>query len=100
MVSELKTYLRREPMTPTLSTRLRTAAFVFALTLGCLQVPGVRAQQPATDHPARSHDYDVQHYRIDLGFDWAKRMVIGETTITLRPFGSSFRELELDAGEM
>ena len=48
----------------------------------------------------RSHDYDVQHYRIQLGFDWTKKTISGETTITLRPFASNFRELELDAGDM
>lgn len=48
----------------------------------------------------RSHDYDVQHYRIQISFDWKQKSVAGETTITLRPFLSNFRELELDAGEM
>jgi aminopeptidase N len=85
-------------MTPTLSIRTRAAVFAFALC--CLPVRSASAQQAATEHPVRSHDYDVQHYRLDLSFDWAKRMVIGETTVTLRPFGSNFREVELDAGEM
>src|SRR5262245_9017254 len=48
----------------------------------------------------RSHDYDVQHYRIQVRFDWASKMIIGDTTVTLRPFLNDFKEVELDAGEM
>src|SRR5262245_57069649 len=48
----------------------------------------------------RSHNYDVQHYRIALSFDWSKKLVIGETTVRLRPFDSGFKEVELDAGDM
>src|SRR5215471_3881813 len=48
----------------------------------------------------RSHNYDVQHYRIKLAFDWAAKSVTGETTITLKPLAGDFKEIELDAGEM
>src|SRR5215813_11927421 len=48
----------------------------------------------------RSHNYDVQHYRIKLAFDWAARSVTGETTITLKPLADDFKEIEIDAGEM
>jgi aminopeptidase N len=48
----------------------------------------------------RSHNYDVQHYRIKLAFDWAARSVMGETTVTLKPLAGDFKEIELDAGEM
>ena len=48
----------------------------------------------------RSHDYDVQHYRLNVSFDWKQKMVMGETTITLRPFANNFKQLELDAGDM
>jgi aminopeptidase N len=48
----------------------------------------------------RSHNYDVQHYRIKLAFDWAAKSVTGETTITLKPLADDFKEIELDAGEM
>lgn len=48
----------------------------------------------------RSHNYDVQHYRIELSFDWTARSITGETTITLKPLAGDFREIELDAGEM
>jgi aminopeptidase N len=58
--------------------------------------------QPQLPPPnwTRSHDYDVQHYRIQVSFDWPQRRVSGETTITLRPFADNFKEAELDAGAM
>jgi aminopeptidase N len=48
----------------------------------------------------RTHSYDVQHYRIALSFDWTKQSVRGETTITLQPFASDVKEIEIDAGDM
>jgi aminopeptidase N len=48
----------------------------------------------------RSHDYDVQHYKIEVSFDWSKQSVTGLTTITLRPFKSDLKEVEIDAGKM
>ena len=48
----------------------------------------------------RSHNYDVQHYRIEVAFDWKEKSVSGKTTITLRPFVNGLKEVELDAGEM
>lgn len=92
---------------PTRAFTSRLLAFVlfFAQLLG-----GVAAQQqaqPQTQPPGppapnwtRSHDYDVQHYRLNVTFDWEKKSVEGDVTVTLRPFGSGFRELLLDAGEM
>jgi len=48
----------------------------------------------------RSHNYDVQHYKIALSFDWARQSIDGETTITFKPFGPDAKEIEIDAGEM
>jgi aminopeptidase N len=45
----------------------------------------------------RSHDYDVQHYRIQLAIDEASRTVHGETTVTLRALADDFRTCILDA---
>ncbi len=49
---------------------------------------------------ARSHNFDVQHYRLKLSFDWKEKSVIGETTISLKPFANNLQEIELDAGNM
>jgi aminopeptidase N len=48
----------------------------------------------------RSHNYDVQHYRIKVSFDWKEKSVTGETTITLKPFPNDLSEVEFDAGQM
>ncbi|HKG22862.1 MAG TPA: M1 family metallopeptidase, partial [Blastocatellia bacterium] len=48
----------------------------------------------------RSHDYDVQHYRIAVSFDWSKKSVSGETTMAFRPFKNGFKEAVIDAGDM
>jgi aminopeptidase N len=56
-------------------------------------------QAPPVQWP-RSHDYDVQHYRIEVGFDWTAKSVSGTTTITLRPLKNDLKEIEVDAGQM
>ncbi|HLG17989.1 MAG TPA: M1 family aminopeptidase [Blastocatellia bacterium] len=91
------------------NTRLPKAAstFLLACTLIFTQLSGLAQVQFGGEKPEappyqwpRSHDYDVQHYRIAVSFDWAKKSVAGETTITLRPLKNNFGEVELDAGDM
>jgi aminopeptidase N len=83
----------------------RAIALAFALTLSSLSsfaqapAPAQSPQAPPYQWP-RSHDYDVQHYKIALSFDWSKQAVAGETTVTLKPFKSDVKEIELDAGDM
>lgn len=80
----------------------QSIAIVLVVLVTFLQVPGqapVAAPSPPVTWP-RSHKYDVQHYRINISFDWEKRSVTGETTITLQPYASDLQEIELDAGEM
>ena len=48
-------------------------------------------------HFARSHDYDVIHYRIQLRFDEPTRSFTGDTTITLEPLRDGFDSCALDA---
>jgi aminopeptidase N len=86
---------------------VRGRVVVLALVLALSQVQGFAqlpfpagTPQAPPIHWPRSHDYDVQHYKIVVGFDWAKRSVAGETTITFRPLKSDLKEVELDAGEM
>lgn len=45
----------------------------------------------------RSHDFDVQHYRIQLTLDDARRSFAGETAITLTTLRDGFSQVALDA---
>ncbi len=84
----------------------RLAALVLALAVApfssVAQNPAPHSQ--ALEAPpyqwARSHNYDVQHYRLALSFDWTKQSVTGETTITFQPFEAGVKEIEIDAGDM
>lgn len=53
-----------------------------------------------TNGEARDRSYDVLHYKIELSFDEEKKMVIGRTTTTFVPFGSSFNTVEFDAEDI
>jgi aminopeptidase N len=70
-----------------------------ALSLAQNAVPPPRLEAPPYQW-ARSHNYDVQHYRIVVSFDWSAKSISGETTITFQPQAPDFKEIELDAGEM
>lgn len=81
---------------------LQSIALVSVILLTLLNVQGQSpgaGQAPAINWP-RSHTYDVQHYRINVSFDWKSKSVEGETAITLRPYANGLTEIELDAGEM
>lgn len=75
-----------------------------SLLVSCLllALPSLGAGQPVDigqrpRQSLRSHDFDVQHYRIQLALDEANRTVHGETTITLRALADDFRTCTLDA---
>ena len=82
------------------------ALVVLNLALNSLSIsaqnpaPSAQAlQEPPYQWP-RSHNYDVQHYKIALSFNWANQSIDGETSITFQPFGADAKEIEVDAGEM
>jgi aminopeptidase N len=84
---------------------LRAIALALIITLPPLaafaQAPAPAQTPQAPPYQwARSHDYDVQHYRIEVSFDWDSKSVSGQTTITLRPFKSDVKEIAVDAGNM
>lgn len=47
----------------------------------------------------RAQTYDVQHYKISVSFDRAKKMVRGDTTVKLKPL-AAIRQVELDAVDL
>ncbi|HKP11229.1 MAG TPA: M1 family aminopeptidase [Blastocatellia bacterium] len=97
---------------PRLIGRLKLACVVAAAILLSTPALATLAQAPAPQAPPvqwpRSHDYDVQHYRIEVSFAWGDKTssgqvtgtVFGQTTITLRLFRSDPKEIEVDAGNM
>ena len=53
-----------------------------------------------TNGEARNKTYDVIHYKIEIAFDEAKKMVIGKTTTTFVPYASGFSSVEFDAEDI
>lgn len=77
------------------------AILVLSSVLSFAQSPALApAPEPPPYQWPRSHNYDVQNYRIELGFDWTTQSIAGETTITFKPFESNVTEIEIDAGDM
>ena len=73
----------------------RTVVLLMGLAAGAWP-----AQEDLNARPRRverSHDYDVLHYRIQLGFDEPARAFQGETQIRLRPLRDGFDTVVLDA---
>jgi len=48
----------------------------------------------------RSHDFDVQHYRLKLSFDLDRKEFWGENKVTLKPLRDEFQKCVLDAEEL
>ena len=84
----------------------RAAALILLLALSSFSsvaqnpAPSPQAANAPPYQWARSHNYDVQNYRIALSFDWKTQSVTGETTITFQPFDAGVKEIEVDAGDM
>jgi aminopeptidase N len=75
------------------------SVLAFACLAAYAQTAAPEPNAPPVQWP-RSHNYDVQHYKIKVRFDWKEKSVAGETTITLKPFPNDLSEVELDAGQM
>ena len=53
--------------------------------------------QPARGDFNRPQTYDAQHYKMSVSFDRSKKMVRGDTVVTLKPLSAGFRTAEFDA---
>jgi aminopeptidase N len=62
--------------------------------------PPPRKAQDAPTNPTRSRDFDIEHIRIALRVDPARKFIEGAATITLRSFRENLAALELDASEL
>ena len=69
-----------------------------ALTLTLLAFP-LLAQIPYTEKPsyARSHDFDLQHVKLELSFDLPAHKLLGTATLRVAPLAGDVRELALDS---
>lgn len=66
---------------------------VCILTTKAQQTPLILAQQP------RTRTLDIKHIALDIHFDWSKKQVIGQSTITCSTLKPS-RQINLDAAMM
>ncbi|MBI2956257.1 MAG: HEAT repeat domain-containing protein [Acidobacteria bacterium] len=54
----------------------------------------------ATLHWPRTRTYDLQHVKVELGFDWEKKEIAGVATLTLAPLNDGLKRVSVDAAEM
>lgn len=74
---------------PLLSARFCIAIFLLAAISAAAQAP-----RPNFN---RAQTFDAQHYIIRASFDRAKKKVLGDTTVSIKPLGDGFTLVELDA---
>lgn len=77
----------------------RLIACVFA-PLVLFFVISVAGQPAGLPDFNRSSTYDVQHYIIRVSFNRARKRVIGDTTIRLKPLSDGLTQAEFDAEDM
>lgn len=91
--------------------RLIVKVFSFVLVLAfslCLPAAGLAqqtaAQQAQPKLPPRqyipSRNYDTQHIKLDLRFNWEREQALGTATITFKPLSTNVRNVEFDAANM
>lgn len=78
---------------------MRVSRFVFIWMAAAIlflysQTPISAGGQTPFDRP---RTYDVQHYTLRVRFDRAKKIVYGDTTVSLTPLSGESKQVELDA---
>src|SRR5882724_6444658 len=60
------------------------------------------AQSPFNEKPsyARSHDFDLQHLKLELSFDLPQQRLLGVATLRMAPLSGDLREIVLDSGAL
>src|SRR5215467_10023902 len=87
----------RSPYTRLIASLMLVPLLLFGLQPVTGQTP---APKPPPVQTPRSHDYHVEHYKIELAVDMPNKSIAGQTTITLKPVKSELKEVDLDAGQM
>ena len=66
--------------------------------------PQSQTQPARTKVPPRqyipSRNYDTQHIKLDLRFDWEREQALGTATITFAPLTTNIQSVEFDAANM
>jgi aminopeptidase N len=78
-----------------------TKAILFILVISsiCLSAQQIDIYQRPVQ-VERSHDFDAQHYRLQLTFDLDRKEFWGENKVTLKSLHDEFRECIFDAKEL
>lgn len=71
-----------------------------ATTLFAQKAPPAWAPSDAPYKPAETHFHDLIHTKLAISFDWEKQHVLGEATLTLKPWFYPQSTLVLDAKGM
>ncbi len=81
-----------------MNTRLVLCISLLVLTL-LLGLPLAGSTQQADEETiyARSRDFDQQHVRLELSFDFSQKKVIGQATLRLVPIRNELSEVVLDS---
>ncbi len=80
-------------MKPKLSSLFLSAVITaIAVFSAVAQTPRPEFNRPQT--------FDVQHYTIRASFDREKKLVFGDTTVSLKPLSPDFRQISLDAVDL
>jgi aminopeptidase N len=76
---------------------IRAIAVMAGIAMLCTDSAAAQGIFPDSDMVRRSRDYDVLHYRIEVGFNEAERRVFGTTRIRLCPLVNGLDNIEVDA---
>ncbi len=99
----------RKPLRATLAALLLLGALLSALPSAAQTTPfedeAAKLRAPfgdprATHHWPRTRNFDVQHVKLEVTFDWEKKEVAGTATLTVAALNDGLKQVTLDAAEM
>ncbi len=77
---------------------------IFCAPQFALAQSGTQTQQVQPKLPPRQYipdrNYDTQHIKLDLRFDWEREQALGTATITFMPLTTNLQSVEFDAANM
>lgn len=82
-----------------LTLALLTCAPQFALAQSATQTQQAQPTLPPRQY-IPNRNYDTQHIKLDLRFDWEREQALGTATITFTPLTTNLQSVEFDAANM